>query len=372
MIDPNKFSKILYKKVKLTVGVPDSLLKHVCNSFEKKFKKKHIVSTNEGSAVAFAIGHFLSTKSPALVYMQNSGLGNAINPLASLAHKKVYGIPMILFIGWRGELYKDKQINDEPQHLVQGGITLDQLKLLQIPYKILNPNEKKLDTLIGNLKDKSIKTKGPVALIVRKNTFKTQNLTLKIKKQKYFLREEIIKLILENIPKNSVIISTTGLASRELYEIRKKNNEKVCDDFLTVGGMGHASQIASGIAFSSKKKIICIDGDGSLLMHLGNIIINSKVKKFTHILINNGVHDSVGGQTTNSNKINFSKIAMEFGYKNCKRIYSKKEITKELKIISSKNISSFIEIKSRPGYRKNIGRPKESLAYRKKAFMRLI
>jgi len=371
MIDPDKFSKILNKQLKVTIGVPDSLLKYVCNSFEKRFKKNHIVSTNEGSAVSFAIGHFLSTKTPALVYMQNSGLGNAVNPLTSLAHKNVYGIPMILMIGWRGELYKNKQIHDEPQHLVQGRITLQQLKLLKIPYKILNPSEEKLDNIISDLKRKSLKIKGPVALIIRKNTFKKSNISLINNQKRYLFREKIIKLILDYIPKKAIIISTTGLASRELYELRKKNNKNLCNDFLTVGGMGHASQIASGIAFSSKKKVVCIDGDGSLLMHLGNILISSKNKNFTHILINNSVHDSVGGQTTNSNDINFSEIAMKLGYKSCKKIYKDSEIKKELKSLSSKNKSTFIEIKSRPGYRKNIGRPKESLAHRKKAFMKL-
>ena len=372
MIDPDKFSKAVKKNIKLVVGVPDSLLKYVCHSLKSKFKKNYIISNNEGSSIAFAIGHYLCTNLPALIYMQNSGIGNAINPLVSLAHKKVYGIPMVLLIGWRGELKKNIQLADEPQHLTQGKITLEQLKLLQIPYKILNSKEKKIDTLIKNLKNQALKIKGPVALIVRKNTFSKVNLKNEIENNRYLLRENIIEIILKNIPKNSIIVCTTGLASRELYELRKKNNLNICSDFLTVGGMGHSSQIAAGIAFSSKKKIVCIDGDGSILMHLGSIINSSKQSNLTHILINNNVHDSVGGQTTNSSAIDFSKVAKELGYKICKRVYKEDDINNEVNKLVRKNVSSFIEIKSNPGYKLGIGRPKETLSYRKKNFMKLI
>ena len=259
MIDSDRLVSYLHKKFNLSIGVPDSLLKYLIISLEKKYKNKHIVSTNEGSAVAFAIGHYLSNKNPALVYLQNSGLGNAINPLASLAHKKVYGIPMLLLIGWRGEIFKKKQIKDEPQHNVQGRITLQQLKLLQIPFKILSPNEKNFDKLTTDLKNLSLKIKGPVALVIRKNTFLNKSFIRNKFKNKHFLnRKEILNIILQSIPKNSVILCTTGLASRELYQLRIEKKIDPSKDFLTVGGMGHVSQIASGVAFSKQKKILYV------------------------------------------------------------------------------------------------------------------
>lgn len=371
MINSDEFVKHLSKKFSLSIGVPDSLLKNLIFSLEKCYKKKHIVTTNEGSAVAFAIGHYLSTKTPAIVYLQNSGLGNAINPLTSLAHKNVYGIPMILLIGWRGEMIKKNQIKDEPQHNVQGKITLQQLKLLEIPFKILNPNERNLSKLVNDLNKLSFKKKSPVALVIKKNTFQKINYKNKNKNNKFLMRKEILNIILENISKNTVVVCTTGLASRELYQLRLEKKIDPSKDFLTVGGMGHASQIASGIAFSKKKKkIICIDGDGSLLMHLGSNIMNSNLNNFTHILINNGVHDSVGGQLINSTKLEYSKIAKIFNYKNTIRIFKKKDIIDNIKTLSKKNTSSFIEIMSKQGYDKSIGRPKEKLEYRKKIFMK--
>ena len=213
------------------------------------------MSTNEGSAVAFAIGHYLSNKNPALVYLQNSGLGNAINPNL-FSSQKVYGIPMLLLIGWRGEIFKKKQIKDEPQHNVQGRITLQQLKLLQIPFKILSPNEKNFDKLTTDLKNLSLKIKGPVALVIRKNTFLNKSFIRNKFKNKHFLnRKEILNIILQNIPKNSVILCTTGLRQRIIsLRIEKRLLSK---DFLTVGGMGHVSQIIWS-CFQNKKKILYV------------------------------------------------------------------------------------------------------------------
>ena len=250
-------------------GVPDSLLKNFTNClFDNINPENNIIAPNEGSAVGLGIGHFFSQKTPPLIYMQNSGIGNAINPIISLADPKVLSIPMILLIGWRGELLETgEQIKDEPQHVKQGEITLNLLKTLEIPYLIISKN---IDyAKIQNLIFQSINSNKPVALVVKKDVFQEYNFS---QNEIYnsLTREDAIKQILKFIPKNSIIVSTTGMTSRELYEIRDLRKENHDQDFLTIGGMGHASSIAIGIAKSKpNSEILCIDGDGSIIMHMG-------------------------------------------------------------------------------------------------------
>ncbi len=256
MINPDFFAKNLKKNgYSFAVGVPDSLLKELSNNFIKTFNNNHIISTNEGSAIGLAIGYYLGKRKPAVIYLQNSGLGNLINPLNSLANPKVYGIPMLLIIGWRGEIKKNKQISDEPQHKFQGLITLKQLKILNVPYKIIHSKTKNIKKIIKDLRSKSLKLQSPVALVVRKNTFSKSIYKSKSKLRYGFKREDVIKKIVLTTQKTkNIIVATTGMASRELYETRVKNKDNNKKDFLTVGGMGHASQIASGIGLTTKKK----------------------------------------------------------------------------------------------------------------------
>ncbi|MDB9746732.1 phosphonopyruvate decarboxylase [Candidatus Pelagibacter sp.] len=371
MINPDAFCLALKKAgYSFVTGVPDSLLKELSKNFIKKFKKNHIISTNEGSAVGFAIGYYLGNKKPAVVYLQNSGLGNIINPITSLANPKVYGIPMLLIVGWRGEIKNKIQINDEPQHKFQGEITLKQLKLLNIPHKIIDSKTKNFAQVIKNLKKKSIKSNTPVAVVVRKNTFLKSIYNFSDKKKYNFVREDIIKDIINvTKDKNVVIVSTTGMASRELYELRKKNNQNHFKDFFTIGGMGHASQIAAGLAFNSKKKIICIDGDGSMLMHTGSMGISAQINNFLHIIINNSSHDSVGGQPTLGKTLNLKEIGKNFGYKTSYSISKKKQFKKVLyKCIKTKK-SSIIVINCDKGYRKDLGRPEKNMKKRKDIFL---
>ena len=289
MINPDIFTKHL-KKIgySFATGVPDSLLKELSDNLIKTFNKNHIISTNEGSAIGLAIGYYLGKRKPAVIYLQNSGLGNVITPLNSLANPKVYGIPMLLIIGWRGEIKKNKQISDEPQHKFQGLITLKQLEILKVPFEIIHSKTKNIEKIIKNLRSKSLKFQCPVALVVRKNTFSKSIYKSKSKSRFGFKREDIIKKIVSTTQKTkNIIVATTGMTSRELYETRVNSKDDNNRDFLTVGGMGHASQIASGIGLTTKKKVICIDGDGSFLMHSGALGISAKVKNLVHIVINN-------------------------------------------------------------------------------------
>ena len=376
MLDPKKFCSLLKKNnINFITGVPDSLLKNIISLFEKKKIKDHLSVGNEGIAVSLAAGHYLSSGNPALVYMQNSGLGNAINPLNSITNKKVYGIPMILLIGWRGEIIKKNlQAKDEPQHLYQGKITLNQLKLIDIPYRIINKNLKNLEKVIKELKELTISLQKPVAIVVKKETFKKIEERTKFKKNKnYPFRQKIIETIIKKSPNNSVIISTTGYTSRELYQLRYLKNENTCKDFLMVGGMGHAASISAGIAKNLKnRKIICIDGDGSLLMHTSAIQNSAMMKNFIHLVINNGVHDSVGAQKINSKKLNYQKISEGFGYDLYYRASTLMELDTTLNKALKVNKSVFVEILSTAGTNKNLFRPKEKFLYRKNEFKKFL
>ena len=376
MIDSIKFYKSLKKNdINFFTGVPDSLLKNFLNQFEKKKLSEHLPVGNEGIAVALAAGHYLSSQEPALVYMQNSGLGNAINPLNSVVNKKIYGIPMILLIGWRGEIVsKNKQVHDEPQHLYQGFITLKQLKLIDIPYVVISNKTKNFGQLIKKIKNKSIESKKPVAIIVRKGTFKNIIKKKKIIQNKSLpTRQKIIEKFLEIIPPNYPIVANTGYTSRELYLFRSKKKDNIMKDFLMTGGMGHAVSVSAGIAKNLKKtKVVCIDGDGSLLMHTSGLQNSAIMNNFVHILINNGVHDSVGGQKINTVKINYKKISQGFGYNNYVKINNINKVNNSLKKKIKKKRSLFIEILSNPGTSLNLPRPKEKFQDRKKVFSKFI
>ena len=375
MLDSKKFYNFLKKNnINFFTGVPDSLLKNFICLFDKKKIEEHLSVGNEGIAVALAAGHYLSSGNPALVYMQNSGLGNAINPLNSLANKKVYGIPMILLIGWRGEIIKKNlQVKDEPQHLYQGKITLKQLNLIDIPYKVINKDVKNIKKIINQVKKLSISLQKPVAIIVKKGTFKKiDKKKIFIKKNIYPPRKKIIEKIIEKSTNNSLIISTTGYTSRELYQLRSLRNENTSKDFLMVGGMGHAVSVSTGIAKNLKKKIICIDGDGSLLMHTSGMQNSAMMKNFIHILINNGVHDSVGGQKINSIKLNYRQISKGFGYDFYFKSFSLEKFEKNMDKALKLNKSVFIEILSQAGINDTLPRPKEKFVLRKKEFQKII
>jgi len=376
MLDPKKFCDILKKNnINFITGVPDSLLKNIISLFEKKKSKEHLSVGNEGIAVALATGHYLSSYNPALVYMQNSGLGNAINPLNSITNKKVYGIPMILLIGWRGEIVKKNlQVHDEPQHLYQGKITLKQLELIDIPYKIIDKNSKDIVKVIKDLKKLTISLQKPVAIVVKKGTFRKIETRKNTKKNiNYPSRSKIIEKIIGQLSRNSLIISTTGYASRELYKLRNLKGENTSKDFLMVGGMGHAVSVSAGIAKNlKKKKIVCIDGDGSLLMHTSAIQNSALMKNFIHLMINNGVHDSVGGQKINSKNLDYKKISKGFGYDLYFKSTSLSKLEKAIKISLKKNKSVFIEVLSKSGYDKNLPRPNEKFLLRKNEFQKFI
>ncbi len=360
MVDVDKFYNFIQKKINFYTGVPDSILKDFSTCLELK-EKNHLISTNEGSAVALAIGNYLTTKKIGLVYLQNSGLSNAINPLISIADKSVYSIPLILLIGWRGA----PGVEDEPQHKTKGKITTKLLKNLKLKYEILKSNNdiKKIDKLITFAK----KNLTPVCLLVKPKT-----LFSKKKNKNNFInhsnlsREFFLKSLLNKINKNEKLICTTGYTSREVYQIRKNYKLKNGKDFYLVGGMGHASSVSLGTSLKSKTKINCLDGDGSSLMHLGGVASMGVFgkKNLRYFILNNNCHESVGSQRTIAAKLNFKKISQAFNFKNYELIKSKKDV-KKLTQILKKDGPIFVEVKIKNKSIENLKRPKQLLKIKK-------
>ena len=376
MIEPIEFIASLEKlDIRFVTGVPDSLLKDVCACITSHFPPaRHIIATNEGSAVGLAIGHYLATARPALVYLQNSGLGNVVNPVTSLADPQVYGAPMVFMIGWRGEILGDgRQLHDEPQHVKQGRITIPQLEIMDIPYRIVDSSTTTIEPIIGELVALAMSRTGPAALVVRKQTFAPFKLTKPDHEERQLTREAAIGAIIAALPDDVPIVSTTGMASRELFEFRKASGSGYYRDFLTVGGMGHAGQIAAGIAIARPdRQVVCLDGDGAVLMHMGGLAISADCSNLLHIVINNGAHDSVGGQPTKGNILDFTKIAIACGYARVSRAETTNEIATNIQSMLGSGLSSFLEVKCKRGVRADLGRPDRAPAQNKIDFMRFL
>jgi phosphonopyruvate decarboxylase len=330
-----------------------------------------ITVANEGNAIALAAGYHLATKKIGLVYMQNSGLGNAANPLVSLADKEVYSIPMLIIIGWRGE----PGIKDEPQHVTQGKITKTLLKTLDIPYSILPDTllgaQKELKKALGVIKKQSV----PYAIVVKQRTFLSYNPNRVSESLYHLSREEALKLAVDQLSTRDIVVSTTGKVSRELFEYRETLHQDHSKDFLTVGSMGHSSQIALGIAqVKPSRDVYCLDGDGALIMHMGALVTigASNAKNLKHIIFNNGAHDSVGGQPTAGFNIDIPSIAKACGYQFINRAESTDEIIEKLIKLKSVQGPALLEIRVRKGARKDLGRPTTSPVENKQAFMKFL
>ena len=357
MINPSLFYNKITSKIDFISGVPDSLLKefNAC-ILENHPKNQHIIAPNEGVSLSLAIGNYISTGKISLIYLQNSGFGNLFNPLISLADKDIYGIPLLIIIGWRGE----PGIKDEPQHYKQGLVQEDLLFSSKLKYEILSENFNNAKTQIDELIEYAYKFKAPTFLLVKKNTFSKYQTRDSKPNSKLLSREKAIKTILKLFDNETVFVGTTGKASRELYFIREESNLPHNKDFLTVGGMGHASSIATGISMNYNGNVVCLDGDGSLLMQMGSLVTNAKYasSKFFHIILNNGVHDSVGGQPTLINQVDLVSLSRSCGYQHSFKISSELELEK---ILSKKYDNSvFIEFKVNPGSNPLLGRPKET------------
>jgi phosphonopyruvate decarboxylase len=373
MIKAKNFYESLKRNgVDFFTGVPDSLLKDICSYVsDNSSSENHVISANEGGGIALAMGHYLATDKVPLVYMQNSGFGNIINPLLSLADRKVYSIPMVLLIGWRGE----PGVKDEPQHVKQGEVSETLLKTLEIPYIIISKNTPKIDEVIFNVVNSAVQNNEPFAILVRKDTFEPYTLKTKLITNFDLNRESAIIKASDLLNDSDIVVATTGKTSRELFEYRAGKTAGHQRDFLTVGGMGHANQIALGIAIAKPKRTVyCFDGDGAALMHTGSlgIIGELKPKNFKHIIFNNGAHDSVGGQPTIGFNIDFCKIAEAFNYKKTFKIKNVEEFDSIYSQFKTEEGPCLLEILINKGARNNLGRPTTSPKDNKVNFMKFL
>ena len=373
MLAPSFFiEKLRENGIDCFAGVPDSLLKNVCAYITDYFDAGHnVITANEGGAVGFAAGHYLATGRPACVYMQNSGEGNAINPLASLTDPEVYNIPVLLLIGWRGR----PGVHDEPQHVKQGKVTTALLDTMGIGYEVLAKEQDLAEQQIARAVE-ALRRKEVYALVVEKDTFEAYQLQ-KVEKNDLTLgREEAIQMVAAALGADDCIVSTTGMISRELFEYRVAKGQGHERDFLTVGSMGHASQIALGIAVAQPgRRVWCFDGDGAVIMHMGSmaIVANMAPKNYIHVVFNNGAHDSVGGQPTVGLKIDAPAVAKAVGYKVAKSVSSKEALAEELATLQARHAVEdgpvFLEIKVKKGNRKDLGRPTTTPVQNKEALM---
>lgn len=379
MIRPQFFYDLLAKNgTDFFTGVPDSLLKSFCAYITYNVPaEKHIIAANEGAAVALASGFHFATGRVPLVYMQNSGIGNAVNPLLSLADSDVYSVPMLLVVGWRGE----PGVHDEPQHVKQGKVTCELFDAMKIPYAVASDDETEFEKQIADAYDTMKANSAPYALIIRKNTFEDYALKNNTAVDARMSREEAIEKIMRSAPEEAVFVSTTGMASRELYELREKHGMGHEKDFLTVGSMGHASQIALSIALNTecKRPVFCLDGDGAAIMQMGGMtaIGTRAPQNLCHVVLNNGAHDSVGGQPTVGFAIRLYDIARACGYKKIYCVTDEASLTSALEDVSESFRSgkpelTFIEVCVKKGARKDLGRPKSTPKENKAAFMQFL
>lgn len=380
MVSPKFFVDCLSDaKIDFFAGVPDSLLKNLCAFLADNFDERHnIIAANEGGAIALAAGHYLATGKIGAVYMQNSGEGNALNPLLSLTDKEVFNIPLLLLVGWRGK----PGVHDEPQHVKQGKVTTELLDVAGIKNEVMSKEDAALAEQVKRGAKFMSETGEAFALVIEKDTFAKYTPQAKegsalLQNEPTMGREEAIKTATSFLGERDCVVSTTGMISRELFEYRTAMSQSHASDFLTVGSMGHASQIALAVALEkSSRRVWCFDGDGALIMHAGSLFITGSMhpKNFVHIVFNNGAHDSVGGQPTVGLKIDLPAIARAAGYDEVHSACSTDELRRILAGVKSRCASGavFIEVKVRKGNRADLGRPTTTPAENKRAFMEFL
>lgn len=351
-------------------GVPDSQLKALCNYLMNTYgidRAHHIIAANEGNCTALAAGYHLATGKVPVVYMQNSGEGNIINPVASLLNDKVYAIPVVFIVGWRGE----PGIHDEPQHIYQGEVTVKLLEDMGIRAFVIGKDttEEEVETVMAQYRAVLAQGKD-VAFVIRKGAL-TYDEKVKYENANTMVREQIIQHIVKASGEDP-IVSTTGKASRELFETREANGQSHKYDFLTVGSMGHSSSIALGVAIQKPDtRIWCVDGDGAVLMHMGAMAVlgANKPKNLIHVVINNGAHETVGGMPTVAGNIDLVTIAKACGYPRAVCVDSFDALDRELEAAKKANALSLIEVKCSIGAREDLGRPTTTALENKQGFM---
>ncbi len=343
------FSVLRENGVSFFTGVPDSYLNGFCNYALMHCGDRNVIAANEGNAVGIAAGYYFATRKIPLVYMQNSGEGNAVNPLASLVDKDVYAVPMLLLIGWRGQGNTEP---NHPQHKLQGEITTSLLDILHIPYSILTDSDEEFGKTVDKAVEYCAKNRVPYALVSPKGIMADPEKPNNVDAAYPMSREEAIEVILDHMPEDTIYSATTGRATRELFFLREKRNETKAHDFLNVGSMGHASSVALGIALNTSRHVVTLDGDSAAIMHMGAMTMVSKMKapNYLHVVLNNGSHESVGGQPSAGHLVDFTKIAEACGYMTVgKAVETEKELIAAIEKLRACGRAAFIDCRIHKG-----------------------
>ena len=373
-LQPQDFFDLLRGQgVNFFAGVPDSLLKDICAFITDSVdSKSHFITANEGAAIALAAGHHLGTGDLPLVYLQNSGLGNIVNPLLSLTDPEVYRIPMLLMIGWRGEPGK----KDEPQHVKQGRVMTALLDAMEIPYGVIDGSSlEQARSVIEQAIRSARQDQKTYALLIRDGAFASYKLKNSKKVDLPLTREAAIQAIADALSPDDLVVSTTGKTSRELYEHRIKKGQGTANDFLTVGSMGHSSQIAMGLALAQpSRQVICLDGDGAVLMHMGSVALQGQgaTTNFKHVVLNNGAHDSVGGQPTLGFEVDFAGVFSACGYRWTRSVESPSELADAVRALRETAGPAMLEVRVKKGARDDLGRPKSTPLANKQQLMKTL
>ncbi len=351
-------------------GVPDSQLKALCDFLMDRYgidPRHHVICANEGNCAALAAGYHLATGKTPVVYLQNSGEGNLINPAASLLNPRVYAIPALFIIGWRGE----PGVHDEPQHVYQGEVTLKLLEDMGVPAFVIGPETAEEEVLHAMESFRAVfAAGGDAAFVIRKGAL-TDAPKVEYRSVGAMRREEIIRHLVR-FSGDDPIVSTTGKASRELFEIRQALGQDHGRDFLTVGSMGHSSSIALGIALSRpEKRVWCLDGDGAALMHMGAMAVIGATgpKNLIHVIVNNAAHESVGGMPTVAGQIDLVGVARACGYPVAVRAEDYAELDRAFAEAKAAEGPCLIEVRCAIGARSDLGRPTTTPQENKQSFM---
>lgn len=355
MLDQEKVFKTLRDYgINYFAGVPDSYLNGFCNYALAHCGDRNVIAANEGNAIALAAGHYFATKELPLVYMQNSGEGNAINPIASLVDKDVYAVPMLLLIGWRGQGNTEP---NHPQHKLQGEITTSILDILHIPYTVLEDDDAEFVEVVDKAVQYCTETRGVYAFVAPKGVMADPDKPNDVDTTYVMSREEAMEVILDHMPEDTIYAATTGRATRELFFLREKRGETKARDFLNVGAMGHVSSVALGIALSTDRLVVALDGDSAAIMHMGALTMVSKVNtsNFMHVLLNNGAHESVGGQPSAGHLLDWTAIAEACGYMTVGHpVTTKEELIEAVEKLSVCGKASFIDCRIHKGLARNL------------------
>lgn len=349
------FGTLAENGVTYFTGVPDSYLNGFCNYALAHCGDRNVITANEGNAAALAAGHYLATKEIPLVYMQNSGEGNAVNPLASLVDRNVYAVPMLLLIGWRGQ---DNTEPNHPQHKLQGEITASLMDIMHIPYTVLTDDDAEFAETVRKAVAYCTNTRGVYAFIAPKGVMADPDKPNNVDAVYPMSREEAIEVILDHMPSDTIYSATTGRATRELFFLREKRNETKAHDFLNVGSMGHASSVALGIASAKPDRhVVALDGDSAAMMHMGAMTMVSKVKapNFLHVVLNNGAHESVGGQPSAGHLVDFTQIAEACGYATVGHpVTSEEELVAAIEQLKDCGRAAFIDCRIHKGLNRKL------------------